>query len=241
MPHPAKSERRSLTVVVLDTLTRLAVAAQYTPRPRTVPIRSRRSNLARSGCLAAGVLLALAGTATVVVALLGGPDELASLPPQAQAQARPAASPATAELAPPATASATTASRSEPGSTPLRRTDPASTLPPALAARFSTVGGTTGILGYQATVTIENAGAVEHTGWRLTLTLPRPSLRIEDLSGASVRQDGATWTFEPVATTRTVPAGETVLVSFRVSGATLLESAPQDCRIDDQRCEGIDG
>ena len=105
MPHPAKSERRSLTVVVLDTLTRLAVAAQSTPQPRTVPIRSRRSSLAKSGWLAAGVLLALAGTAIVVMALLGGPDELASLPPQAQDQARPVASPATAELAPPATLS----------------------------------------------------------------------------------------------------------------------------------------
>lgn len=236
MPQPAKPERRSVTVMVLDTLTRLAVAAQSTPQPR-----AGRSKVAASGWLAAGVLLAVAGTTTAVTALLRGPDDLASLPPQAQAPA-PAASRSTAEPAPPAAASARTAPRSQPGTTQL---GPAfSTSIPAaaanLAARFSTPGGDTGILGYQASVTIANAGAVEHAGWRLTLTLPRPSLRIEDVSGASVRQDGATWTFEPVATTRTVPAEGSVVVSFRVSGATLLESAPEDCRIDDRRCEGID-
>jgi len=239
MSDAPRPERRSPMVMLLDAATRLALAAQAKPQPRVQPAGSSRR--AGIGWLAAGVLLAVAGIAVVVAALLAGPGELSLLPPHAPARTPagvdpvPSAARATEEsVALPTTGTPAAVSASAaPG------TDPAA--PPAvpLTARFATAGGGTGLLGYAAEVTIANPGTTRHDGWRLTVTLPRETLQVAQVSGAVARQDGATWTFEPVATTRSVRAGGSVLISFEVQGATLLGAAPVDCRIDGVACTGI--
>jgi hypothetical protein len=73
------------------------------------------------------------------------------------------------------------------------------------------------------------------------VTLPRPTLQITGVSGAAARQDGSTWTFEPDDSTRTVPPGGSVRISFQVRGATLLDASPRECRIDGRPCAGVGG
>jgi len=257
MAEPARRERRSPTVVLLDALMRLAIAAQSGPEPKLRPAgRSRRSSV---GWLAAGIVLAVAGTALVVAVLIRGPGDLASLPPRAPDRARvaePAAStvPPESAAAAPTSAVATTGSSSpgasasavgvppsEVSSVPPSALAPSSRPAPAavpLTAQYRFSDGGTGLLGYDAEVAIGNPGETVRRGWRLTVTLPRPSLQIARVSGATVRQDGSTWTFEPDDATRAVPAGDSVLITFQVRGATLLDAAPQDCRIDGARCAG---
>lgn len=245
MSDAPRRERRSPMVMLLDAATRLAIVAQAKPQPRI----QAAGNPRRAGMiwLAAGALLAVAGTAVVVAALLAGPGDLALLPPHAPAR-KPAAvdpvpsSPSRAETE--AAAAVRTTTTPDPSSAPAAPgTDSAA--PPAaavpLTARYATAGGGTGLLGYTAEVTIGNPGVTRHDGWRLTLTLPRDTLQVAQVSGAVARQDGATWTFEPDTTTRSVPASRTVLISFEVQGATLLGAAPTDCRIDGLPCSGIDG
>ena len=238
-----RRERRSPMVILLDAAMRLAVAAQATPQPRVQA--ARRPRRTGMGWLALGVLLAVAGTTVVVGALLDGPDDLASLPPHAPVRKPPAAGPlpSAALSAIDTSAAVTTTGTPDPESAPaVAGTDTAA--PPAavsLTARYATAGGGTGLLGYAAEVTVVNPGATTHDGWRLTLTLPRATLQVTQVSGAVARQDGATWTFEPDESTRSVRASNSVLISFEVRGATLLESAPVDCRIDGLRCSGLDG
>jgi hypothetical protein len=227
-------------VMLLDAATRLAIAVQAKPQPRVQAAGgSRRAGI---GWLAAGVLLAVAGIAVVVGALLAGPGDLSLLPPHAPIRTPaavdpvPSAARATEEsVALPTTGTPATVSAS---AAPGTDTAAAPAAVP-LTARFATVGGGTGLLGYPAEVTIANPGATRHDGWRLTVTLPRETLQVAQVSGAVARQDGATWTFEPVATTRSVRAGGSVLISFEVQGATLLGAAPVDCRIDGVACSGI--
>lgn len=246
MSDAPRRERRSPMVILLDAAMRLAVAAQSTPQPRVQAAgRTRRTGM---GWLALGVLLAVAGTAVVVGALLDGPDDLASLPPhtpvRTPAVVEPAPSAALSAIEVPPSPAVRSAGTPEPESAPAAAgTYPAASSPvaAALTARYATAGGGTGLLGYAAEVTVVNPGAIPHDGWRLTLTLPRATLHVAQVSGAVARQDGATWTFEPDASTRSVRAGGSVLISFEVRGATVLASAPLDCRIDGLRCAGLDG
>ncbi|MGA5302565.1 cellulose binding domain-containing protein [Nucisporomicrobium flavum] len=253
-PDPTRRERRSPSVMLLDALMRLAVAAQSGPQPKLRPAgRGRRGTV---GWLVAGVLLAVAGTAVVVAVVVRGPGDLASLPPRAPDKARVAepapstARPGSTTAAP--TSAATTGVTSPSASSASTVPVPGSAVPPLppgaatpssaaagsapLAAQYRFPGGGTGLLGYDAEVTIFNPGAARRRGWVLTLTLPRPTLQIARVSGATARQDGSTWTFEPDDTTRSVPADGSVQVSFSVLGATLLDAAPQDCRIDGATC-----
>ncbi|UQU61940.1 hypothetical protein COUCH_23170 [Couchioplanes caeruleus] len=253
MPDATRRERRSPSVMLLDALMRLALAAQSGPQPKLRPAgRGRRGTV---GWLVAGVLLAVAGTAVVVAVVVRGPGDLASLPPRAPDKARvaepapstPRPGPTTEVPASAATTGVTSPSASSastvpvPGSAvpplpPGAATPSSAAVPAPLAAQYRFPGGGTGLLGYDAEVTIFNRGAARRRGWVLTLTLPRPTLQIARVSGATARQDGSTWTFEPNDTTRSVPADGSVLVSFSVLGATLLDAAPQDCRIDGAAC-----
>jgi hypothetical protein len=88
------------------------------------------------------------------------------------------------------------------------------------------------------TVTVANPGSSPKDGWTVTVTLPRPTLRVAGVSGATTAQDGSRWTFTPDDTTSRVPASGSVELSFEVRGATLLDATPQDCRIDANPCAG---
>jgi hypothetical protein len=119
-------------------------------------------------------------------------------------------------------------------------TEPAATQPavaPApplpLTATISHVADTAedGLLGYAGTVRIENPGARDVTGWRVTLTVPGGNA--VTATGASVAQDGEMVTFTP-AGEPTVPAGGAVTFSFQVAG--LLSALPGACVIDGSPC-----
>jgi hypothetical protein len=238
-------------VMLLDAAMRLALAAQAGPEPRLRPAgRTRRVG---TGWLVTGAVLAVAGTGIVIGALVTGRYDLASLPPHAAAR-QPAAAPAPApESAPPATtgpdpavttpgspSASTTAASTPPATVTAAPAPPSAGAPAPLTARYAYTSGGTGLLGYAADVSVGNPGRAPRDGWQLTVTLPRPTLQIADVTGATARQDGAVWTFEPDPATRTVPAGGSVRITFAVRGATLLAAAPRDCRIDGRPCAGLD-
>ena len=244
MSDTPRRERRSPMVMLLDAAMRLAVSAQAGPKPRLeVPgspaTRRRLADAGRGGradrggwcrghhrgaaqrpgrTLLAGPARADPGTGAVGAGVPGGDREPVQL----------------ADTRAPATStSPALGSRAAP-----RPVAP----PPAavpLTARYSAAEGGLGLLGYTAEVTIANPGAAGREGWRMTLTLPRPTLRVAQVSGAVASQDGSTWTFEPDQTTRSVAAGGSVRISFQVHGATLLTAAPRDCQIDDRPCTGV--
>jgi hypothetical protein len=112
------------------------------------------------------------------------------------------------------------------------------TAPVPLTARY-TKGADGGLAGYAATVAVTNPGTAPVTGWTVTLTLPRTTLDITDVRGASVTRDGAVWAFIPDSTTAQVGAGRSVTVSFRVSGAALLDATPTACTVDGRPCQGV--
>lgn len=132
----------------------------------------------------------------------------------------------------------------EPGNPPpaatAAPTEPAATEPavaPApplpLTATISHVADPAedGLQGYAGTVRIENPGARDVTGWRVTLTVAGGNA--VTATGASVAQDGETVTFTP-AGEPTVPAGGAVTFSFQVAG--LLSALPDACAIDGRPC-----
>ncbi|MCA2217807.1 cellulose binding domain-containing protein [Jidongwangia harbinensis] len=271
MSDAPRRERRSPMVMLLDAAMRLAVAAQSGPQPRLEAAgRPRRAGmvwlvagavLAVAGTgVVVGTLLTgrddLASLPPHATARAPVADAAPSAPtgtPPVPSATRPAAG-ATASATSPAPGVSTTAPR--PGGTGTGpgsgtgndsgngRPAPPAPAPPApvpLTASYEFADGGTGLLGYAADVAVSNPGAAGRDGWQLTLTLPRPTLQIAKVSGAVASQDGSTWTFEPDETTRTVPAGGSVRISFQVRGATLLAAAPEDCRIDGRPCAGVGG
>jgi hypothetical protein len=249
--------RRSLVVVLLDGVLRLFAALQAgpTPRPKVKEPGARRG--VGRYVLLIGVLAALAGTALLVVVLVRAPgdptpppDPAAALPglrsrpagPSAAGSATPSASgpgspSSTSALGKSATATATgpgasaSSSLGVPGSPIVTE----NTQVP-LTASYKTASATAGLLGYQMTVTVANPAARVKNGWVLTVTLPRPTLIVSGVKGATASQNGSVWTFSPVSTTSAVPVGGSIQVVFGVHGATLIDAAPQDCRIDGNRC-----
>jgi hypothetical protein len=71
-----------------------------------------------------------------------------------------------------------------------------------------------------------------------TITVPPPANSVSAVSGATARQNDATWTFVPLDATRWILPGGSVRLSFQVNGVTLA-SAPTACTIDGQPCAGI--
>ena len=245
MSDVPRRERRSPMVMLLDAAMRLAISAQSGPKPRLEVPGRRRRGIGWLMLGGAGALVAAAGAAVVIIALLKGPAGLASLAPHTPTRTPVVSAPA----APSVTASpAVSPTTRTPGSPTSPAPGSKSVRPPAappaaqavpLTARYAASDGGIGLLGYAAGVTIANPGPAEHDGWRITLTLPRPTLQVAEVSGAVASQDGATWTFEPDRTTRSVPGGGSVQITFQVRGATLLTAAPRDCRIDDRPCAGV--
>ncbi|WP_433729435.1 cellulose binding domain-containing protein [Actinoplanes sp. CA-051413] len=240
---------RSLVVVLLDGVLRLvaAVHSGATPTPKVREAGGRRG--VGRYLLVAGVVAALAGTALLVVMLVRAPD--GGTPPPDRAAALPGLASRTAQPSVAVTmtpgALGTTATPSSARSGPATATTrPAPSVsakvpitenaPVPLTASYRTSSVTAGLLGYRMAVTVDNPGTSAKDGWTVTVTLPRSTLRVSGVSGATAAQDGSVWTFTPDAATSRVPAGGSVELAFEVQGATLIDATPQDCRIDGNRC-----
>ncbi|GIF05450.1 cellulose binding domain-containing protein [Actinoplanes siamensis] len=244
--------RRSLSVVVLDGMLRLYSALQSGPTPTPKVRQPGQQRRFGRYVLVAGVLVALAGTALLVVVLVRGPGGPASPPDPAGALPAPPSRPAAgapsvlrsaavsgppASRPGPASASARAVGSPAPGAPAGSASAPAAqTSPVPLTASYGISSLTAGLLGYKMTVTVANPGPVAKDGWTVTVTLPRSTLRVANVSGATATQSGSTWTFVPDTSTSRVPAGGSVAISFGVNGATLIDAAPQDCQIDGNTC-----
>ena len=240
---------RSLVVVLLDGVLRLvaAVHSGATPTPKVREAGERRG--VGRYLLVAGVVAALAGTALLVVMLVrapdGGtppPDRAAALPGLASRTAQPSVAVTTTPGALGTTATPSSA-RSGPTTATTRPVPSQSAkvpitenAPVPLTASYRTSSVTAGLLGYRMAVTVANPGTSAKDGWTVTVTLPRSTLQVSGVSGATAAQDGSVWTFTPDDATARVPAGGSVELTFDVQGATLIDATPQDCRIDGNRC-----
>jgi hypothetical protein len=236
-----RRERRSPLVVILDAMLALAAALQSGHLLRPRPRRRRPSKAAGVAWAVTGVLAAAAGTTILIVAFTRMPGGLSALPPTVD-QPAPPSSAVPSQTAPPEVLPppVTVSPSASPSRTPSNATSaPPVTVERPLAARYSDSEGAPGLLGYRGTVTITNPGSRAKVGWRLTVTLPRPTLRVSEVSGADARQDGSTWTFVPQRATERIPPGGSVEIAFEVRGATLVDATPQDCRIDGNPCAGI--
>lgn len=239
--------RRSLVVVLLDAVLRLVAAFHTggTPTPKVRAAGGRRG--VGRYLLVIGVLAALAGTALLVVVLVRAPA--GSPPPPGRAgslpglQSQPAEPSAALSALPglpdptatPSTSKATPAT-TRPVTSPTGRTPVTEIAQVPLTASYKTSSVTAGLLGYRMTVTVANPGEAPKDGWALTVTLPRSTLRITGVNGATAAQDGSEWSFTPDTTTSRVPASGSVELTFDVQGATLINAAPEDCRIDGNPC-----
>lgn len=247
-PHPAP--RRSPTVVLLDAMLGLVTAVQTgnlpgRRGPAERPAASRRAGLV---WLVAGVLVVAGGTTILIGALMGGPGSLTSLPEPGRAVAPPA--PATSIAAPATTttklvsagpSASASAARGVPGPAATKPAgSPATSAGSRLTGAYAAANGS-GLLGYRATVTLDAQGPGPSTDWRLTITLPRPTLQIAAVSGATVERAGPVWTFTPDDSTRRIAAGASATIAFEVQGATLVDAQPTDCRVNDETCSGLPG
>jgi hypothetical protein len=234
--------RRSPLVRVLDMILGAAAAVQAGPTPQP---RIRQPTSRMRLVLAMAVVVALGGTALLVwvfVRAPGGPD---LVPEQAAVLPGSSVRPATTGPVPSASASPSASSSTRPSATPsasdtslaTRPLSPRSTLPESTLAPL-TAGYTTaaGLLGYRMTVTIANPAAVAQQNWQLTIALPRSTLTVADVSGATAKQNGATWTFTPEDKTSRIPAAGSTSVNFEVRGATLIDAAPKTCEINGNPC-----
>ncbi|WP_426502575.1 cellulose binding domain-containing protein [Dactylosporangium sp. McL0621] len=189
-----------------------------------------------SGGLVAAAAVTVLGTGALVEAFLwpSSAPTSAARPPGAAAAPSPAGRPdAVAQQIGSAPAPPPSGAPPRPAGSAQSRT---AAVP--LTARFAR-GPDGGLAGYPATVTVANQGAATVSGWTVTLTLPRVTLGIADVEGATVTRDGAAWTFIPTAATVKVGPASSVTVSFRVSGAALLDADPTACRIDANPCQGV--
>ncbi|GIE95550.1 cellulose binding domain-containing protein [Paractinoplanes rishiriensis] len=244
MNESSSRPRRSPSVVLLDAMLGMAAAVQSgnLPGVRTGTTKRRRPGIV---WLIMGVLVAGAGTALLVSAILRGPGGLAALPPAGVAAPAPIVSspvPGSTQPAPSTPAPTTTAvatprpSRSTSTVAPsLQPTTPGGA---RLTADYVAANGS-GLLGYRATVTLTSHGPDPAADWQLTVTLPRSTLRVAAVTGATVEQAGAVWTFTPDDSTRELRPGATAEIAFDVRGATLVDAQPTDCRIDDDPCGGL--
>ncbi|BEL05378.1 hypothetical protein Q0Z83_035690 [Actinoplanes sichuanensis] len=236
--------------VVRDTAWRIATAALTSPSPeprvRTARTPRERSTAGRF-MLVFGALAAVALTALLVVMLVIRPYQESVKPEEAAGLPDRPAAPAVPSSAATTSATITTSRAARPSTSPSRAADIAgspspsavtSQTPAPLAAAYTTTPYVIGLLGYRTEVTVTNPGPATRDGWTLTVTLPRETLWINQVSGATVTQQKAVWTFVPDAKTTAIPAGQQVTISFEVHGATLIDAAPTACRIDDTPCTG---
>jgi hypothetical protein len=254
MTHPPDHDeapargRRSPMDVIRDTAWRLATSALTGPSPEP-RVRAAKAPRERSAAgrflLVVGGLSAVAVTVLLVVLLVTRPYQQSAKPEQAAGLPdRPAAPASPSSSVPPVTATSPAAgSPSPPGraggiaaSLSASPSPGTSQLPAPLAATYQTTPYVVGLLGYRTEVTVANPGPATRQGWTLTVTLPRPSLWINQIEGATATQQEAVWTFVPDDSTTAIPPGKQVTISFEVHGATLLDAAPADCRIEGSPC-----
>lgn len=257
--------RRTVPVVILDAVLGVLAALQTGHLPgrgrerggrerdeldgESRPDRPRRAAVLWTS---AAVVAVVAGTVSLAVAFVRSPEGLAPLgvgsPPPAVIEQPPAGDPSASAVpgsggfgsSPPPVPRTGRATPTPGGST--ASPPPGTATPKPLAARYATTeGGQALLVGYRATVTVTNPGATAVRGWRVTVTLPRKTLTVAEVSGAVAKQDGTTWTFTPAESTTTVPPGGSIQVSFRVGGATLADAAPTGCTIDGRACQGLPG
>lgn len=253
--NDAPRPRRSPTVVLLDTMLNVVTAVQSGNLPgRRRPDDGTPPRRTGPYWLLAGVLGMIGGTVVLIVALLRSPGALTDLPAPGAAAPAPTVAvslvpPVAVRQSPAGPSPSTSVTPSVPvsasagagpsASVPPSRT-PSSAAAPRLAAAYAAANGS-GLLGYRATVTLAASGGGPSADWRLTVTLPRSTLRISAVSGATAERDGAVWTLTPDDDTRTLAPGTTAVVTFDVLGATLVDAQPTDCRINDRACTGLPG
>ncbi|MFC7533978.1 cellulose binding domain-containing protein [Actinoplanes sp. GCM10030250] len=253
MDHPPQPRpRRSPMVVLLDAMLSAVTAVQAGNLPgRRRPADGSPPRRTGPLWLVTGVLAVVGGTVVLVLAVLGSPGGLTSLPLPGKAAPAP---PAVTSIAPPvvteqtpairptsATAKPSASARSSATATvPPSSSSTSAAAPPVLTADYRAANGS-GLLGYRATVTLTAEGGGPSADWRLSVSLPRATLQIAAVSGATAEQEGAVWTFTPVDATRTVTPGTPVVIEFDVRGATLLDAQPTDCRVNDRECGGLSG
>lgn len=194
----------------------------------------------------AGAAVTAIGTLALIVLVLQAPYALAPVgvdpaaPPEAVVAAGTeptTANPTTPPPSPTATPTPTPTATVPPTTAPpTKTTAPPQSAPVALAGRYTLEDS--GLWGYRSSVRIGNPGGKAVDGWTLVITLPRESLSVSNVSGATARRRGATWTFAPTGETRTVGRGGSVTVRFEVNGAPLL-SAPTSCAVDTHPCTGL--
>lgn len=236
--------RRSPSVVLLDAMLGLATRLQTANLPGSAG--GRRRGRAAVAWLVGGTLVAAGGTALLVGSVLRTPDGLTDLPPggvvaapapSTSATAVPTAIRSSAAARSTAPTSAPAGSRTpEKTTTTIPSRPPSATGGPHLTAAYAAPGG---LLGYRANVTVTSDGPAPADDWQLTVTMPRPTLQLAAVSGATVKQNGSVWTFTPTADTREIAPGASVTVVFDVLGATLLDAKPTACAIDGEACSGL--
>ncbi|WP_157743329.1 cellulose binding domain-containing protein [Micromonospora coriariae] len=229
-------------IVLLDRIVAVAAAVR-----RVLTGRGDVSRATWVAVIAAlGVLIA---TAVSVIGVLRTPEGLTPValdpPPSAdQVGALPTDTPRAGQARPAATSPrpvhpSATAAPPTPGpssSAPAPSSAAAPPTPAALRADFAIAENA--LLSYGAAVTISNPGEVPVARWKLTVTLPRESLRVSSVEGATASQDGAAWTFVPDGSAAQVPGSASVRVTFRVNGSS-IGSTPTACTIDEAACTGL--
>lgn len=240
-PGPPRTRAVAALDLVQDSV---ATVRRLLRMPVRMAADPRAGRVLTRGVLVAGAAVVV-GTAALVVALLRGPDGFAPMgvgpgpdpevvrpPGPGQAGIGPRSSAAGQTPAPTPPAQSTTPPAGSPSAV-----GPSTGVPPApLAAEYATER--ISLVGYQATLTINNPGAAPVDGWTAVITLPRRTLSVAEVRGARPTQDGATWTFVPDRGTRQVPAGGRVQITFRVDGASLGSTAPTGCTVDGRPCGG---
>lgn len=237
--------RRTLPVVILDATIAIFTALQLGRVPWAGKIGTKRTAVI---WMSAAGAAAVAGTVALLITFLHSPDGLAPLgvgspPPTAVDQ--PAGVPAPSASTQPGVAGlgASPAPPAEVDAGGSPTAGHPTTLPPGspvpLTARYAVAENGQGLLGYAATVAIANPGAIQARDWQLAVSLPRPTLMVTDIVGATARQEGSTWIFTPDARTAPLAPGGSAQVSFVVRGATLINATPTACTINGNPCTGL--
>lgn len=235
---------RTRAVAVLDLVLAVPAAVRrLAGLPRRL-VTGRQGNRLMMRVLVIAAVAVVAGTALIAASLLRTTDGFAPLEigprPAPEAVDTPAPDSAgigrnssTAMAAPPPG----TAPGTEPPTGPSPTGAPAPARPLPLTAEYATQDPS--LLGYGGSVAITNPGPTTVGDWTLVITLPRPTLSVTDVVGAEATQDGSTWTFVPAATGGEIPTGGSILITFRVFGATLGGGTPTACSVDGQTCTGL--
>ncbi|WP_327032024.1 SRPBCC domain-containing protein [Micromonospora ureilytica] len=185
--------------------------------------------------------------------LVAGTAAWVTLPPDPKPTAAPVptttASPTTAAGtttvgAPPATqsarptrttASATTRPSRTPSAKPSRTPSSAAPPPPpapVVVARYET--DSSRLFGYTGEIVVDNPGSAPVADWAVVVTLAEGTT-VDDVDGASGRQDGRAITFTGAA----VAAGKSLTISFDVRDSRPKAREPESCTIGGQRCAGL--